>query len=82
MRGRNVPPPVPIIFAQPRPNDPSQDIDAAFFEQNPSKHQYTRLYIPGETPEPMPPGTWVHVMRVGVERVRGFAPPRDIGRAN
>lgn len=71
-KGRRVP---PIIFAPPREDDPSQAVDAAFFERNPSTREYTRKYIRGETPEPMHPDTWVHVMRIGVERVRGFAPP-------
>jgi hypothetical protein len=78
MRGRYAPP--SIVYALPRADDPSQAIDAAFFERNPGTKQYTRKYIPGETPEPMPPDTWVHVMLVGVERVRGFAPPD--GRLN
>jgi hypothetical protein len=78
MKGRSV----PVIVAPPRANDPSQTIDAAFFAQNPDTREYTRKYVAGETPEPMPPNTWVHVMRRGVERVRGFAPPRDVGRSN
>lgn len=79
MKGRRTPP--PIIFTTPRAGDPSQAIDAAFFEQNPQLREYTRKYIPGETPDLMHPDTWVHVMRIGVERVRGFAPPR-VGRDN
>lgn len=74
MRGR-IPPP-PIVFALPRANDPSQAVDTAFFEQNPHRRSYTRMYIVGETPEPMHPNTWVFVTMVGVERVRGFAPPQ------
>jgi len=77
MRGRTAPPPT-LVFALPRTNDPSQAVDADYFTRNPQTRQYTRHYIPGETPEPMPPGTWVHVMLVGIERVRGFAPP-DVG---
>jgi len=77
-RGRYTPP--PIIYALPRADDPSQAVDAAFFERNPNRREYTRRYIPGETPEPMPPDTWVYVMRIRGERVRGFAPPN--GRLN
>jgi hypothetical protein len=73
VRGRF--PPVPVIFALPRAGDPSQAIDADYFEQHPGTHEYTRLYIAGKTVEPMPPGTWVRVMLRGSERVRGFAPP-------
>lgn len=40
------------------------------------------MYIAGETVEPLPLNTWVHVMLRGVERVRGFAPPADVGRDN
>lgn len=82
MRGRTPPIAVPVIFVQPRDNDPSQAIDAAYFEQHPGTREYTRMYILGETVEPMPPNTWVHVMMRGIERVRGFAPPNDVGRAN
>lgn len=73
MRGRTPSP--PIVFALPRPNDPSQAIDTAFFEQNPDTRAYTRRYINGETVEPMHPDTQVLVALVGAERVRGFAPP-------
>ena len=69
--------PPPIVFALPRADDPSLAIDTAFFERNPDTRQYTRKYILGETPEPMPPDTWVRVLRIGVERVRGFAPPNE-----
>ena len=73
MKGRRTPP--PIVFALPRDDDPSQAIDAAFFERYPNKREYTRKYIRGETPEPMHPDTWVWVKLIGAERVRGFAPP-------
>jgi hypothetical protein len=73
MKGRL--PPVPVFFALPRAGDPSQAIDADYFEQHPGTREYTRLYIQGETVEPMPPGTWVRVILRGSERVRGFAPP-------
>jgi hypothetical protein len=79
VKGRYAPP--PIVFALPRASDPSQAIDAAFFEQHPEVSEYMRDYIPGETVEPMPPGTWVWVKLIRGERVRGFAPPA-VGRAN
>ena len=72
MKGRTPP---PVIFALPRPGDPSQAVDADYFRRNPGVREYTRMYIAGETPDPMHPDTWVHVMLIGVERVRGFAPP-------
>jgi hypothetical protein len=78
MKGRTPPP--PIIFALPRAGDPSQAVDAAFFERNPDRREYTRTYIRGETAEPMHPDTWVYVKIIGVERLRGFAPP--VGRVN
>jgi len=68
------------VYALPRADDPSQAVDTAFFERNPHQRSYTRRYIAGETPEPMHPDTWVHVMRIRGERVRGFAPPN--GRLN
>jgi hypothetical protein len=46
---------VPIFFALPRANDPSQAIDAAYFKRNPGVREYTRHYIAGETVEPMHP---------------------------
>jgi hypothetical protein len=82
MKGRRTPPPPVVVFAPPRANDPSQEVDAVWFEQHPGQVEYTRKYIAGETPELFHPDTWVKVMRIGVERVRGFAPPADVGRAN
>jgi hypothetical protein len=76
VKGRTPP---PIIYALPRASDGSRAIDEAFFKRNPDQREYTRKYIPGETVEPMHPDTWVHVLRIGVERVRGFAPPATGG---
>lgn len=75
MKGR-IPPPRPlIVYALPRADDPSLAIDTAYFERYPDRREYTRRYIAGETVEPMHPETLVRVLLVGVERVRGFAPP-------
>jgi len=65
----------PILVAPPRAGDPSQAIDAAFFRRHPETREYTRMYVAGESPEPMPPGTMVRVLRIGAQRVRGFVPP-------
>jgi hypothetical protein len=80
MKGRKVPP--PIVFALPRANDPSLAIDTAFFLSHPEVAEYSRMYIRGETVEPMHPDTWVWVKLIGAERVRGFAPPSTVGRLN
>lgn len=69
---------VPIIFAPPRANDRSQDVDTAYFARHPDVCEYVRDLIPGESPESMPPGTKVVVRRVGqYERWRGFQPPQE-----
>lgn len=73
MRGRRTP---PIVLAPAHDADPSQDADYRYFFDNPSITEYTRPYIAGETAEPMPPGTLVHVHRIGpAGRARGFVPP-------
>jgi hypothetical protein len=72
-RGRRTP---PIVAMPPRDSDPSQDADFAFFSRNPGVMQYERDLIPGESPEPMPPGTRVAVIRIGeYRRARAFRPP-------
>jgi hypothetical protein len=74
MRGRNV----PVIVAPPLTNDPSQDADYRYFVEHPHATGYERDLLPGETLEPMPPGTRVWVKRVGeYVRVRGFVPPKE-----
>ena len=73
MKGRRTP--LPIIFALPRADDPSLAIDTAFFLSHPEVSAYARYYVAGETPEPLPPTTWVWGQLIGAERVRGFAPP-------
>lgn len=76
MRGRRTP---PIVFAPAHDADPSQDADYQYFYAHPNATEYTRDYIEGETPEPMPPGTRVWVQRIGpAGRARGFVPP-DVG---
>lgn len=79
MKGRTPP---PVYIALPRADDPSLAIDLDFFKRNPGQREYTRHYITGETPEPMHPDTWVRVMMIGGDRVRGFAPPRQVERLN
>ncbi len=74
MKGRRVPPPVIIMTV---PNDPSWEVDTAFLVNNPHITEYQRPYIPGETPEPLPPGTTVTVVRRGAYRWRGFQPPKE-----
>lgn len=73
MKGRTV----PIIVQPTRADDPSMAIDEAFFMRNRHLTEYTRDVIAGEFPEPLPPGTKVHVKRIGAQRVRGFAPPQE-----
>lgn len=65
----------PIQYALPRADDPSQAVDAAWFRQHPDQRTYCRKYIRGETVKPMHPDTWVRVIMINGERVRGFAPP-------
>jgi hypothetical protein len=73
MRGRTV----PVIVAPPLDSDPSQDVDERYFVEHPHATEYERAALPGEAPEPMPPGTRVWVKRVGeYVRVRGFCPPK------
>lgn len=82
MKGR-IPPMPPIIYALPRADDPSQAIDAAFFQRYPDRRSYTRRYIAGEdSNKSWPPGTLVHVLLIDGERVRGFAPPATYGGLN
>lgn len=76
-QGRTVPP-APIVYALPRDDDPSRAVDAAWFQQHPGQRSYTRRYIAGETVKPMHPDTWVHVIIINGERVRGFAPPQVV----
>jgi hypothetical protein len=72
MKGRRV----PIINMPPRVSDRSQDIDFDFFSRHPGVTRYERDLIPGESPEPMPPGTRVAVIRLGeYRRARAFRPP-------
>jgi hypothetical protein len=73
MKGRTV----PVIVAPALASYPSQDADYQYFTRNPHIREYERDLLPGEAPEPMPPGTRVWVKRVGeYVRVRGFCPPR------
>jgi hypothetical protein len=67
----------PIIVAGIRANDPSQAADGAYFAHNPTILEYTRAYIVGETPEPLPPGTRVIVHRIGCNRARAFVVPQE-----
>lgn len=70
----------PVIYAPAFKGDPSQKTDAAFFRANPTVREYERALIKGESPEPMPPGTRVHVKLVGrCHRVRAFVTPRVEG---
>ena len=66
-----------IIAMPPRAADPSQDVDAAYFRRHPEARVYERDALPGELPEAMPPGTRVWVRRVGIQRIRGFIPPKE-----
>jgi hypothetical protein len=68
----------PVIFAPAFKGDPSQVADARFFQANPTIREYERPLIPGESPEPLPPGTTVHVKLVGrCQRVRAFLTPQE-----
>jgi hypothetical protein len=73
MKGRTVPPARVIIASVP--DDPSWEVDKACLVANPHIIQYTRAYIPGESPEPMPHGTMV--IGVGAYRWRCFQPPQE-----
>jgi hypothetical protein len=73
MKGRAV----PVIVAGVRAGDRSQDVDCAYFRRNPKVVEYTRAYIAGETPEPLPPGTRVVVKRDGATRMRAFVLPQE-----
>ncbi len=55
-----------------------QDQDCAFFDTHPTVTDYDRLATPQELRATgMPPGTVVHVQRIGEQRIRGFAPPDE-----
>ena len=57
-------------------NAPSQAVDCTSFERNPNTAKYIGDVLPGEAPEPMPPGTRVVVKRIGAYlRARAFVPP-------
>jgi hypothetical protein len=71
MKGRTP----PILVAGIRASDRSQDVDGAHFTRYPDRTEYTRAYIAGESPEPMPVGTKVIVRRIGTTRARAFVLP-------
>ena len=50
--------------------------DCAFFDKHPTVTRYERPATPQELRATgYPPGTVVYVHRVGVQRIRAFAPP-------
>jgi hypothetical protein len=67
----------PIYVAGVRAGDRSQDVDGAYFTHHPHTTEYTRAYIAGETPEPLPVGTKVIVKRHGATRMRAFVLPEE-----
>jgi hypothetical protein len=67
----------PIYVSGIRAGDRSQDVDGAYFTRYPGRTEYTRAYIDGETPEPMPVGTTVIVKRIGATRARAFVLPKE-----
>lgn len=57
-----------------------QDQDGPYFERHPTATSYTRPATPHELRATgFPPGTMVHVQRVGIQRIRGFVPPNVEG---
>ena len=72
---------VPVLLHEPatRAQRQANDDDARWFLANPGKTYRVRPLIAGESPEPMPPGTTVRVMRIGATRVRAFCPPSTEG---
>lgn len=75
-KGRRVPPPRLVVM--PEPNTAThravRDDDEQWFLDHPKETYRRRPYVPGETPQPMPPGTVVHVYREGFYRIRSFEP--------
>lgn len=54
--------------------------DTAYFNAHPDAREYTRPYVPGETPQALPYGTTVIVRRLGAHaRVRAFVAPQQEG---
>jgi hypothetical protein len=74
-RGRYAPPVVEV----PPPDHPAYEVsldeDERFFMANPDRTERRRPYVPGETHEPLPPGTITVVKRIGYFRVRSFLAP-------
>jgi hypothetical protein len=70
----------PVIKSSERiGSQQAHDIDLRFFQEHPEATEYTRAYIRGETPIPMPPGTRVVVRRIRIgnveQRARAFQMP-------
>jgi hypothetical protein len=74
VKGRRVP---PMLIVPTDERDPSVMVDMDFFMAYGPDIEFIRDYIPGESPEPMPPGTRVIVRLDGTARVRGFLPPEQ-----
>ncbi len=52
--------------------------DCAFFDTHPTVTAYERPATPQELRATgLPPGTVVHVQRIGIQRIRAFAPPNE-----
>jgi hypothetical protein len=71
---------VPILRSDQRiGSQKAHDADLQYFQTHPEAQEYIRDLIPGESPEPMPPGTRVVVRRFRVgnveQRARAFLTP-------
>lgn len=60
----------------------ARQLDEEFFRTHPTARTYERAAVPGEVPQPLPPGARVCVQRFGLTVVRAFFWHDNAERAN